>query len=163
MFTACKVAMGNGWILMTKIKEAINPYIEIEGGLMPALHAVQEMEGYISNDAISELALAFNYSNAEVLDVLTYYDDFTLEPSGKHVIRVCRAEACQSLKSNELTEHLIDHFGMSLGETSNDSKITLKEVFCLGNCALGPSVMINETVIGEADKDKVLNFLNDIE
>ena len=83
--------MGNGWILMTKIKEAINPYIEIEGGLMPALHAVQEMEGYISNDAISELALAFNYSNAEVLDVLTYYDDFTLEPSGKHVIRVCRA------------------------------------------------------------------------
>ena len=52
---------------------------------------------------------------------------------------------------------------MSLGETSNDSKITLKEVFCLGNCALGPSVMINETVIGEADKDKVLNFLNDIE
>ena len=87
---------------------------------------VQEMEGYISNDAISELALAFNYSNAEVLDVLTYYDDFTLEPSGKHVIRVCRAEACQSLKSKELTEHLTDHFGMSLGETTNDSKITLK-------------------------------------
>lgn len=155
--------MVNGWNRMTKLRETIKSFTEIEGGLMPALHAVQEMEGHISKNAISELAQAFNHSKAEVLDVLTYYDDFTLEPSGDHVIRVCGAEACQSLNSKKLTDQLTDHFGLSLGETTNDSRITLKEVFCLGNCALGPSVMINETVIGEADKDKILNFLEDIE
>ena len=148
---------------MKKLKETIKSFTEIEGGLMPALHAVQEQEGHISKNTISELAHAFNYSKAEVLYVLTYYDDFTLEPSGEHVIRVCGAEACQSLKSKELTDLLTDHFGLNLGETTSDSKITLKEVFCLGNCALGPSVMINQTVIGEADKDKVLSFLDNIE
>jgi formate dehydrogenase subunit gamma len=155
--------MVNGRTLMTKLRETIKSFAEIEGGLMPALHAVQEMEGHISKNAISELAHVFNQSKAEVLDVLTYYDDFTLEPSGDHVIRVCRAEACQSLNSKELTDELTNHFGLSLGETTGDSRITLKEVFCLGNCALGPSVMIDESVIGEADKDKVLNFLKDIE
>ena len=155
--------MVNGWTLMTKLKETIKPFAEIKGGLMPALHAIQGMEGHISKDAISELAHTFNHSKAEVLDVLTYYDDFTLEPSGDHVIRVCGAEACQSRNSKELTDQLTNHFDLNLGETTSDSKITLKEVFCLGNCALGPSVMINETVIGEADKDKVLNFLNEID
>ena len=148
---------------MTNLYQIIEPYVEIEGGLMPALHAIQEEEGYISKDAISVLAKAFNYSNAEVLDVLTYYDDFTLEPLGRNIVRICRAEACQSLKSKELTDDLTSHFDLSLDETTADSKITLKEVFCLGNCALGPSVMINETVIGEADKSKVIKFLNEID
>jgi len=155
--------MKNGYNQMSNLNEIIKPYIQIEGGLMPALHAIQEDKGYISKDAISELAKCFNYSKAEVLDVLTYYDDFTLEPHGMNTVRICRAEACQSLKSKELTNDLVSHFDIQLDETTSDSKITLKEVFCLGNCALGPSVMINETVIGEANKDKVIQFLKEIE
>ena len=163
MSLACKVVMKCGLIQMSSLKAIIEPFTHVEGGLMPALHAIQEEEGYISNDAISELAIAFNYSNAEVLDVLTYYDDFNLKPHGMNIVRICRAEACQSLKSKELTNDLISHFDIKLDETTSDSKITLKEVFCLGNCALGPSVMINETVIGEANKDKVVQFLEEIE
>ena len=152
-----------GLILMSSLKAIIEPFTQLEGGLMPALHAIQEEEGYISNDAISELAIAFNYSKAEVLDVLTYYDDFSQEPLGKNIIRICRAEACQSQKSEELTQELTSHFGLDLHQTSGDSEITIKEVFCLGNCALGPSVMINDSVIGEANKDKVIKFLEKTE
>ena len=86
MSLACKVVMKCGLILMSSLKAIIEPFTQLEGGLMPALHAIQEEEGYISNDAISELAIAFNYSKAEVLDVLTYYDDFSQEPLGKNII-----------------------------------------------------------------------------
>ena len=163
MSLACKVVMKCGLILMSSLKAIIEPFSQLEGGLMPALHAIQEEEGYISNDAISELAIAFNYSKAEVLDVLTYYDDFSQEPLGKNIIRICRAEACQSQKSEELTQELTSHFGLDLHQTSGDSEITIKEVFCLGNCALGPSVMINDSVLGEASKDKVIKFLEKTE
>ena len=98
-----------------------------------------------------------------MLDVLTYYDDFSQEPLGKNIIRICRAEACQSQKSEELTQELTSHFGLDLHQTSGDSEITIKEVFCLGNCALGPSVMINDSVLGEASKDKVIKFLEKTE
>ena len=152
-----------GLILMSSLKAIIEPFTQLEGGLMPALHAIQEEEGYISNDAISELAIAFNYSKAEVLDVLTYYDDFSQEPLGKNIIIICRAEACQSQKSEELTQELTSHFGLDLHQTCGDSEITIKEVFCLGNCALGPSVMINDSVLGEASKDKVIKFLEKTE
>ena len=140
--------------------KVIQPFIEVNGGLMPALHAIQETFGFIDNNAIKELSIAFNCSKAEVIDVLTYYDDFNQKPEGKNVIRVCQAEACQSQNCKDLTSDLTSHFNLDLGETSEDLKITLKEVFCLGNCGLGPSVMINETVIGEANKDKVIKFLN---
>ena len=74
----------------------IEPFIEKKGGLMPALHALQEHLGYISKESIAELAIAFNYSQAEIIDVITFYDDFRTKPIGKNIIRICLAEACQS-------------------------------------------------------------------
>ena len=137
----------------------INPFLDKKGGLMPALHAVQDHLGFISKDNIRELAIAFNCSQAEVIDVITFYDDFRLKAIGKNIIKICQAEACQSQNCKELLHNLTSHFGLNINETSNDLNITLKEVFCLGNCAIGPSVMINNMVIGEATTEKVVNQL----
>jgi len=91
--------------------------------------------------------------------VITFYDDFRLAPIGKNIIKICQAEACQSQNCKQLLGDLTSYFGLEIDETSADSKITLKEVFCLGNCAIGPSVMINDTVIGEATAEKIIDHL----
>ena len=140
-------------------RNIIEPFIKEKGGLMPALHALQDHLGFISKDNIAELAIAFNYSQAEVIDVITFYDDFRLEPIGKNIIKVCQAEACQSQDSKQLLSDLTSYFSLEIDETSDDSNITLKEVFCLGNCAIGPSVMINDKVIGEATTNKIITHL----
>ena len=140
-------------------RNIIKPFVEKKGGLMPALHALQHHLGFISKDNIAELAIAFNCSQAEVIDVITFYDDFRLVPIGKNIIKICQAEACQSQNCKQLLGDLTSYFGLEIDETSDDSKITLKEVFCLGNCAIGPSVMINDTVIGEATAEKIIDHL----
>ena len=140
-------------------RNIIKPFINDKGGLMPALHALQDNLGFISKDNIAELAIAFNCSQAEVIDVITFYDDFRLVPIGKNIIKICQAEACQSQNCKQLLGDLTSYFGLGINETSDDSNITLKEVFCLGNCAVGPSVMINDTVIGEATTEKIISHL----
>ena len=146
-------------------RNIIKPFIEEKGGLMPALHALQDHLGFISKDNIEELAIAFNYSQAEIIDVITFYDDFSLAPIGKNIIKICQAEACQSQNCKQLLSDLTSYFGLEMDETSDDLNITLKEVFCLGNCAVGPSVMINDTVIGEATTKKIVSHLkeNDVQ
>ena len=143
------------------IEKIIEPYIEIQGGLIPALHAVQNDTGYLDIQSIKTIADGFNISTAEVIDVITYYDDFRLEKEGQYIIKVCQAEACQSLGCRTLLDTLKSHFELDLDETSNDHLVTLKEVFCLGNCALSPSVMINEDIIGRASSEKVLAYLSE--
>ena len=142
------------------IKQIILPFVSVKGGLMPALHAVQKEFGYLSKDSIKTLAKSFNISDAEVIDVITYYDDFKLEKEGQYIIKVCQAEACQSLGCRDLWDTLRSHFQLEHDETSNDYSVTLKEVFCLGNCALSPSVMINKDVIGRANSEKILAYLS---
>lgn len=140
-------------------RNIIKPFVEKKGGLMPALHALQHHLGFISKDNIAKLAIAFNYSQAEVIDVITFYDDFRLVPIGKNIIKICQAEACQSQNCKQLLSDLTSYFSLEMGETSDDLNVTLKEVFCLGNCAVGPSVMINDTVIGEATTEKIISHL----
>ena len=84
-----------------------------------------------------------------------------LEPIGKNIIRICLAEACQSQNCKKLLKDISSQLNLTLDETNHDSGITLKEVFCLGNCAIGPSVMINETVIGEATTEKIISHLEE--
>jgi len=137
----------------------IKPFVEQKGGLIPALHALQDELGFISKNNIEKLATAFNYSQAEIIDVITFYDDFRIEPEGMNVIKICQAEACQSQNCKQLLKEISSHFNLGLDETNHDLDITLKEVFCLGNCALGPSVMVNDSVIGEASTEKISNHL----
>jgi formate dehydrogenase subunit gamma len=106
------------------------------GTLLPILHDIQHAFGYVPEDAVLLIAKQLNLSRAEVHGVITYYHHFRQTPPGKHVVRVCCAEACQSVGGEALAEHA--------KEKLQDSNITLEPVYCLGLCAIGPSIQIDE-------------------
>lgn len=117
------------------------------GALLPVLHAVQAELGYVPQEAIPVLADEFNLSRADVHGVVTFYHDFRREPAGRTVVRICRAEACQALGAEELVGYA-RAAGLSLGKTTPDGAVTLEQVFCLGNCALGPALEVNGRLHG---------------
>src|SRR6476646_1530813 len=108
----------------------------LDGAMLPILHALQEEFGYIDREAIPLVAEALNVSRAEVHGVVSFYHDFRTQPAGRHVFKLCRAEACQSMGCEALVEHLAAEHGISMGETTPDGRLTVEAVYCLGNCAL---------------------------
>jgi formate dehydrogenase subunit gamma len=120
--------------------------------LIQILHGFVERFGYISEDAIRQLASELNLSRADVHGVVSYYHDFRTSAAGRHVIKICQAEACQAVGSRELTEHAEEVLGMKLHSTADD--ITLEPVYCLGNCACSPAVMIDGRTYGRVDNER---------
>jgi formate dehydrogenase subunit gamma len=118
------------------------------------LHALQEEFGCVDGPAIPLLAEILNLSQAEVHGVVAFYEDFRTTRPGHHVIKVCRAEACQAMGAEEMLAHAKAHLSVDRGETTADGEFTLETVFCLGNCALSPAVMIDETLHGRVDADR---------
>ena len=114
------------------------------GGLLPALHAIQDDLGYIPRDAVPVVAQAFNLSRAEVHGVVTYYHHFRSEPPGRHVLAICRAEACQALGADALVEQAKRSLGCDLHATSADGACSLEAAYCLGLCASSPALMLDE-------------------
>lgn len=110
---------------------------------MPALHALQAGFGCVPKPAIALLADVFNISRAEVHGVVTFYHDFREAPAGRHVLKLCRAEACQSVGAVALAEAAKKELGLDWGETSADGRWTLEPVFCLGLCACGPAALLD--------------------
>ncbi len=110
---------------------------------MPALHAVQDRLGYIPRDAVPIVAKVLNLSRAEVHGVISFYHDFRSEPRGRHVIRVCRAESCQAMGARALADHICRRLGVGFGKTSGNGAFTLEPVYCLGNCACSPAILID--------------------
>jgi formate dehydrogenase subunit gamma len=107
---------------------------------MPILHAVQEELGSVDQADVPVIADVLNLSVAEVHGVVTFYRDFRRSPAGRTTVRICQAEACRSVGAEELAEHAKRRTGVGFGETTDDGRVTVEEVFCLGNCALGPAV-----------------------
>ena len=122
--------------------------------LLEILHDLQEELGYVPEPALPALAKALNLSRAEVHGVVTFYHDFRRAPAGRHVIKICRAEACQSMKGNELVAMAERFLNMKLGQTTADGAITLEAVYCLGNCALSPAIMVDDRLVGRVDAAK---------
>ena len=120
----------------------------LPGALLPILHAVQRELSYVPKDAIPLIAKELNLSIAEVHGVVTFYHYFLQHRPGQHVVHICRAEACQALGAAALEAHAKAVLGIDYHGTTNDGAITLEPVFCLGNCALGPSIMIDERLQG---------------
>ncbi|HRO14077.1 MAG TPA: formate dehydrogenase subunit gamma, partial [Paracoccus sp. (in: a-proteobacteria)] len=110
-----------------------------EGPLLPILHDVQAEWGMIPEDAQPVIATALGMSKAEVYGVVTFYHDFREQPAGRHVLRLCRAEACQSVGADALAAQVQAALGLDWHETTPDGRLTLEPVFCLGLCACGPS------------------------
>lgn len=116
------------------------------GGLLPALHAIQDAAGFIPPESVPVIADAFNLSRAEVHGVLTFYHHFRTVPPAKHAIHICRAEACQSMGAEQLVRHAEAKLGCRMKERTADHSFSLDPVYCLGHCAASPAIMIDDAV-----------------
>lgn len=121
--------------------------------VLPALQSLQRAFGYIPDEALDLVADALNVSRAEVYGVFTFYHDLRSDPPPRTVVRLCVAEACQAQGSRELVSEVESAFGVRLGEPTSDVEIA--EVFCLGNCALGPAAMIDGRLLGRCSVDRI--------
>jgi len=120
--------------------------------LVQILHAFLDRFGWISDEAIRQLASELNLSRADVHGVVSYYHDFRTSPPGKHVVKICEAEACQSMGSRELSEHAQESLGLGMHESNDD--VTLEPVYCLGNCACSPAIMVDGKTFGRVNADR---------
>lgn len=127
----------------------------LEGATLVILHALQEAFGHVPEPAIPMIAEALNLSRAEVHGVFTFYHDFRKEPAGRHVLKLCRAEACQAAGADALATHAEAKLGIALGYTSADERVTLEPVYCLGLCATAPSAMLDGRVVGRLDEKRL--------
>jgi formate dehydrogenase subunit gamma len=120
--------------------------------LVQILHAFLKRFGWISEDAIRQLADELNLSRADVHGVVSYYHDFRTVPPGKHVIKICQAEACQAMGSRELSSHAERSLGVEM--QSGNADVTLEPVYCLGNCACSPAIMVDGKTHGRVSKQR---------
>jgi formate dehydrogenase subunit gamma len=133
----------------------IEQFKTVRGGLLPALHALQHDFGYVDDSAIPQLATAFNQSNADIYGVITFYHDFKRSRPGHHTIKVCRGEACQAMGAEELIADIEHRLKVEVGGKTADGEFSLEHVFCLGNCALSPSVQMDETLHGRVTIERI--------
>jgi formate dehydrogenase subunit gamma len=136
------------------IDEAIGQYAALPGALLPVLHAIQDRLGFIPPEALPRIAKALNLSRAEVHGVITFYHDFRTSPRARHVVKVCRAEACQSMGGEALAAHIKTRLGADFHHASSDGAVTLEPVFCLGNCACSPALTIDGRLYGRVTPER---------
>jgi formate dehydrogenase subunit gamma len=141
--------------------EIVAEHVALEGPLMPILHALQHAFGHVPEEAIPVISRELNLSRAEVHGVVTFYHDFRPELPGKHILKLCRAEACQSMGCERLVERAESRLGIECGNTSADGRVTLEAVYCLGLCATAPSAMIDGRVIGRLDSSRLDELLRE--
>jgi formate dehydrogenase subunit gamma len=139
--------------------EIIAAHQALDGATLPILHALQAEFGCIPEEAVPLVADALNLSRAEVHGIVTFYHDFRRSPPGRHVLKLCRAEACQSLGADALGEQARQHLQVEWGGTTADGQVTLEAVFCLGLCACAPAAMLNGTVLGALDAGRLAALL----
>ena len=136
-------AAANGRI-EAAVQPALAKFAERPGPLLPVLHDIQHSLGHIPPEAVPLLSKALHLSRAEIHGVITYYPHFRQTPPAAHQLHVCRAEACQALGVQKLIDALPHSAGCGLNETRADGQLEVHEVFCLGQCAVGPAVMLDE-------------------
>jgi formate dehydrogenase subunit gamma len=140
--------------------ELIEAHAAQSGALLPILHAIQDEIGYIPDAAVPIVAKALNLSRAEVHGVITFYHLFRTHPPGRHTLYLCRAEACQSMGARELERHVREKLAVDFHETTADGRFSLEPVYCLGNCACSPAVMIDDRVHGRVTAERLDELLS---
>ena len=136
-------------------EEIISEHAGLEGATLVILHALQEAFGYVPEDAVPMIASELNLSRAEVYGVFTFYHDFRAKPAGRHVLKLCRAEACQAAGGDALAARAEAKLGIALGNTTPDELVTLEPIYCLGLCATAPSAMLDGRLIGRLDEARI--------
>jgi formate dehydrogenase subunit gamma len=147
---------------ITLINNNVDPAIAIAArynnkpdALLEILHDVQHELGYVPEKSLPAIANALNISRAEVYGVATFYHDFHLKPKGKHVLKLCRAEACQSMGGRSLQAAVEKFLKIKVGETSVDGSISLEATYCLGLCASAPAMLVNDRPVARVNSEKI--------
>jgi len=150
--------------LPDSIKKAIETSIasnkDKPGALIPILHGIQDNIGHIPPEAVPVIADELNLSRAEVHGVISFYHYFRQTPPGRHALQICQAESCQAMGSAALTEHAKFLLNIDFHETSADQNFSLEPVYCLGNCACSPAVMLDDDVHGRVSPERLEQLLN---
>lgn len=142
-----------GWT-PEQIRQIVGALKHKPGALLPILHGIQDQFGYIPKGAVPIIAEELQQTRADVHGVISFYHHFRSEPAGSHVVEVCRAEACQAQGGRALESHIQTKLGIGYQQTSADREFTLAAVFCLGNCACGPSIRVGSAVYGRMTAQK---------
>ena len=133
---------------------AVQKFAGEPGPLLEILHAIQEELGFLPPEVVPQLADALNLSRAEVHGVISFYHHFREHAPGRYVVQLCRAEACQSMNARALEEFVRGHLRLNFGETTPDGRVTLEPVYCLGNCACAPAMMVNGELHGRVTPER---------
>lgn len=141
------------------VRSIVDAHRDERGPLLVVLQEIQARLGWLDPEVIPLVAAELNLSRADVHGVATFYRDFHSAPPGRVTLRICRAEACKSVGAEDLVARAESALGVKMGGTTPDGSTTLDQVFCLGNCALGPSAQVNGRVYGRLEPDHVLDVV----
>jgi formate dehydrogenase subunit gamma len=147
---------------LVKIGAHIAAHKTMPGGLLPLLHAIQDDIGWVPEESYLQISKALALSVAEVHGVVTFYHHFHTHPVGKHILQVCRAESCQAMGAEQLEKDIKAKLGIDYHETTKDGAITLLPIYCLGNCACSPAIMLDDEVYGRMSADKVAELVAEV-
>lgn len=146
-----------------RVAALIEAHRDRPGALLPLLHDIQDALGFVPADAVPAIARALNLSRAEVHGVLSYYHHFRSEPAGRHVVQVCRAEACQACGAEALLAQAERLLGCKAGETRGDGAVTLEPVYCLGLCASSPALQIDGRLHARVTPERLQRLAESLE
>ena len=159
--TTAQLAIETVALQTEKIETHIAEHKTMPGALLPLLHAIQDDLGYVPQDAYLPISKALALSVAEVHGVVTFYHHFRTHPAGRHILQVCRAESCQAMGSAKLEAAIKAKLGIDYHQTTADGAITLEPIYCLGNCACSPAVMMDDEVYGRMDNQKMAELISE--
>jgi len=142
-----------------EIRRIVEAHLHLEGSLLPILHALQEAFGHVPEAATPVIVSALNISKAELHGVISFYHDFRDHPAGRHVLKICRAEACQAVGGTVLAERTLQKLGLDWHGTTANGAVTVEPVYCLGLCACGPAAMLDDRVVGRVDEARMAALL----
>lgn len=148
--------------VVSRATAVIESLKSLEGPLLPILHGLQVEFGYVPQEALVLIAGALNLSRAEVHGVMTFYHDYRDHPQGRHVLKLCRAEACQSMGGDLVADRVKRALGIDFHGTTADGGVTLEPVYCLGLCACAPAGMLDGELHGRLDENSITELLAEV-
>ena len=147
--------------LAQRVQAIVDRLMALEGPLLPILHEVQDEFGYVPQEALPVIAQALNLSRAEVHGVMTFYHDYRNHPTGRHVLKICRAEACQSMGGDAVEARIKKALGIDFHQTTLDGAVTLEPVYCLGLCSCAPAAMLDGELHARLDDASVDSLIQE--
>ena len=146
---------------LTKTREIVQSHKQTKGALIPVLHQIQKLFGYLPEEALKIVSLELDIPMTEIYGVSTFYSQFSLEPKGEHIIKVCLGTACYVKGAQDILERLSSVLEVEVGKTTKDGKFTLEAARCLGGCGLAPVILVDEKVYGRLIPDDVIRIVEE--